>query len=69
MDDGDDPADPGVRAKNSQRARNYGTAADLAVLLRSVSLAGSLAATGRHDDHGNIFICCHCYALLAQLEL
>jgi hypothetical protein len=67
MDDDDDPTDTGVRVKNSQRARDDGAATDLAVLLWSVGLAGSLAATGRHDDHGDLFVCCHCYALLDRI--
>jgi hypothetical protein len=51
-------------AKGVQSARNDRTAADPAILLRPFGLAGAFAPARCHDDHGRLFVCCHCRTLL-----
>src|SRR5690606_31040439 len=62
--DDDEPSNRRMRAKGVQRMRDHRASADLAILLRAFGLAGSFASACRHDDHGRLFVCCHCRTLL-----
>lgn len=66
MDGDDNPADRRMRAKDVERARDDGAAADPAVLFRSLGLTGPFAAPRRDDHHGDLVVFRHCLVLSAH---